>query len=105
MASMRASAYVCVVQCRLIFIAAGKATSILACILVETSFIKLNIVHSASDNQQKYTGHSISTVVSCFLFFFYRHQSYNCTLPQALIFEYTTLAHTTNRFILHTTTI
>jgi len=48
--------YICIVQyeCRLILLSGRKATSILACIVVETSFIKLNIIRSASDNQKKY---------------------------------------------------
>jgi hypothetical protein len=71
MAWMRASAYICVVQseCRLIFLEAGIASYVLDCIVVETSFIKLNIVLSASDNQQKYIGHSIFIVVVCRQFF------------------------------------
>jgi hypothetical protein len=89
----------------------------LGCIVVETSFIKLNIACSASDNQQKYITHthdirsSSSSFVVNFFFFsiFYRCCSRCCTHPQASTFEYISRAsmrvRTTNRFILLTTTI
>ena len=50
----------CVVQraYRLIFLAARQKRSILDCAVVETSFIKLNIARSASDNHEK---HLVST--------------------------------------------
>jgi hypothetical protein len=120
MASMRANAHICIYTCvvqwrrRLIFLAACQARSILACTVVETSFIKLNIARSASDNQQKYITHthdirssSSPFVVSFFLF--HRCCSRCCIHPQASTFEYISRAsarvRTTNRFILLTTTI
>lgn len=64
----------------------SKASSMIVYIVVETSFIKLNIVHRTSDNQQKYIAHmpdiwSISSsIVVRFFFLFYRHYSCYCTL-------------------------
>jgi hypothetical protein len=96
MASMRAFAYIYIYiwivqyECRLIFLSGKKASFIFACIVVETSFIKLNIIRSASDNQQKYITHiqDIQSLSSSFVVSFF------LLLLHTPIFEYILLLHT-----------
>jgi hypothetical protein len=116
MASMRANSSICVVQyeCHLIFLSGSEASSILACIVVERSFIKLNIIHSASGNQQKYITHiqdirslSLLFVISFFFSSFFLSSSERLLHIHSLKHRYLNIllsnTHTINRFILLTT--
>ena len=127
MASMRANVYTSITYCVIktpsnLSRSRRSKISILAMYihLVEPKLlIKLNIVCNASDNEQKkiYKRHSISIVSVCrqkkrsFFSFFSLLWPLCYAHPQASTFEYiyisraSTRVHTTNRFILLTTTI